>query len=517
MIRVLLVDDERLIRIAVRNITDWKALGYEIIGEASNGLEALEMAGSLQPDLIFLDINIPVIDGLEVCRSLRERSNPAKIIILTGYDTFEYARACIRLNVLDYLVKPLFKEDVEKCLLEVRSQFEEAGEGGVSPGAGAVSAGEEAGSFGERAAESAAESAPEMNIREVLDASGAPECYLAVIRQDPPVSEARSGNLPPGAGPAEMQEWCRGFAFPGERLRLVTSDSEYVYLLLSGWDLNAKFRLKELQKMLRQKSVSASICVNTDPLRAGCIAEALSGCLQELAKTFYSGPGSFFEISLKDPEPAPGRPVFDFLAFHRYLNTQPENFLTFMQQDLERVMSARPSQEQLFLYSIRIINAISDYAETSKITVSDNLRSNLESVSGLNKCHYAEQLYRYIMETCRYLLCDLDARKHKNSLIEDAVRYIDLHYADPSISLSDIAKGLFVNPSYLSRAFRREMNMTVTEYITTKRIDQAFMLIMTGKYTRVSDVARMVGYSDSLYFSKTFKKVRGVPPSKYFE
>ena len=121
------------------------------------------------------------------------------------------------------------------------------------------------------------------------------------------------------------------------------------------------------------------------------------------------------------------------------------------------------------------------------------------------------------METCRYLLCDLDARKHKNSLIEDAVRYIDLHYADPSLSLSDIAKGLFVNPSYLSRAFRREMNMTVTEYITTKRIDQAFMLIMTGKYTRVSDVARMVGYSDSLYFSKTFKKVRGVPPSKYFE
>ena len=121
MIRTLIVDDEYLIRYSIRHLVDWNALGYEIIGEAENGPDALTQIRSLHPDLVLLDINLPLMDGIEVCRQLKELHIPTEVLILTGYDDFKYIQSCLRLGVLNYVVKPLEEKELTEALLKAAS------------------------------------------------------------------------------------------------------------------------------------------------------------------------------------------------------------------------------------------------------------------------------------------------------------------------------------------------------------------------------------------------------------
>ena len=106
MLKVLVVEDEELIRRGIVLAVDWAALGCVVVGEASNGEEALEAVERLNPSLIITDLKMPRMDGIEMLRRLRERGNNAYVIILTAYDSFEYAQSALRLGAVDFLLKP---------------------------------------------------------------------------------------------------------------------------------------------------------------------------------------------------------------------------------------------------------------------------------------------------------------------------------------------------------------------------------------------------------------------------
>src|SRR3954452_24362137 len=99
MLKVLIVDDEFLLRRLINVSVDWSSLGFKVVGEAEDGEEALEKINMLHPDLMIIDINIPFINGIQVSLKVRELFPEIKIIILTGYDEFEYARGAIRAGV----------------------------------------------------------------------------------------------------------------------------------------------------------------------------------------------------------------------------------------------------------------------------------------------------------------------------------------------------------------------------------------------------------------------------------
>ncbi len=106
MIKVLVVEDEELIRRGIVLTVDWAALGCVVAGEAANGEEGLEQAALCAPDLIITDVKMPKMDGIEMLRRLRESGSTAQVMILTAYDTFQYAQSALRLGAADYLVKP---------------------------------------------------------------------------------------------------------------------------------------------------------------------------------------------------------------------------------------------------------------------------------------------------------------------------------------------------------------------------------------------------------------------------
>ncbi len=113
MTSVLIVDDEKYVRMGIKSETDWALIGCEVVGEASNGVEAMEVAEKVRPDLVISDIRMPKMDGIELAEKLIEKYPNVKVIFLTAYNEFEYARQAVRIGVSDYLLKPFQDGELE--------------------------------------------------------------------------------------------------------------------------------------------------------------------------------------------------------------------------------------------------------------------------------------------------------------------------------------------------------------------------------------------------------------------
>lgn len=129
MLKVLVVEDEEMIRKGIVLAVDWAALDCVVVGEASNGLEALEAVERLNPSLIITDLKMPQMDGIEMLRRLRERGNNAYVIILTAYDSFTNAQSALRLGAVDFLLKPFHDGDLERAVAALRRRTEPAAAG----------------------------------------------------------------------------------------------------------------------------------------------------------------------------------------------------------------------------------------------------------------------------------------------------------------------------------------------------------------------------------------------------
>ena len=122
--RVLLVDDEEDIRVGISQKMDWEGLGFSLVGEAENGQDALELAETLQPDVVLTDIKMPFMDGLELCRILTERLPASKFVVFSGFDDFEYAKQAIQMNVSEYILKPINAPELTAVLQRIHGQLD---------------------------------------------------------------------------------------------------------------------------------------------------------------------------------------------------------------------------------------------------------------------------------------------------------------------------------------------------------------------------------------------------------
>ena len=121
--KVLVVEDEELIRKGIVLAVDWAAMDCVVVGEAANGVEALEAVERLNPSLIITDLKMPRMDGIEMLRCLRDRGNHVYVIILTAYDSFTYAQSALRLGAVDFLLKPFHDGDLEQAVTALRRRM----------------------------------------------------------------------------------------------------------------------------------------------------------------------------------------------------------------------------------------------------------------------------------------------------------------------------------------------------------------------------------------------------------
>lgn len=126
MLKVLVVEDEEMIRKGIVLAVDWAALDCVVVGEAANGLEALKAVERLDPSLIITDLKMPQMDGIEMLRRLREQGNNVYVIILTAYDSFTYAQSALRLGAVDFLLKPFHDGDLEQAVTALHRRLDAA-------------------------------------------------------------------------------------------------------------------------------------------------------------------------------------------------------------------------------------------------------------------------------------------------------------------------------------------------------------------------------------------------------
>lgn len=115
----MIIDDEKSLRNLLKNAIKWGELGLEIAGEAASGIEAVNIIDEIRPDIVFVDIKMPFMDGIEFSKLAIKRYPNLKIIILTAFSDFEYARQCIGIGVCEYLLKPIVRTDIKETLLRI--------------------------------------------------------------------------------------------------------------------------------------------------------------------------------------------------------------------------------------------------------------------------------------------------------------------------------------------------------------------------------------------------------------
>lgn len=124
MYTVVVADDEEELRRAIIRRIDWESIGFRVVGEAENGVEALELVEKETPDLLLTDIKMPFISGIELARQVREIRPTTQIAFLSGFDEFKYAQQAIQYNIISYMLKPISMVDLTKELTVIREKID---------------------------------------------------------------------------------------------------------------------------------------------------------------------------------------------------------------------------------------------------------------------------------------------------------------------------------------------------------------------------------------------------------
>ncbi|MFD0714500.1 response regulator [Paenibacillus sp. GCM10027626] len=123
MIRAMVVDDEYLVRMGLRATVDWEGLGYEVVGEAANGVEALQSIEKMQPDLVVTDVRMPLMDGIELMREVRRRTGTTRFVVVSGYEDFAYAKGAVDYGASGYILKPVDNGKLEELLAKLAGEI----------------------------------------------------------------------------------------------------------------------------------------------------------------------------------------------------------------------------------------------------------------------------------------------------------------------------------------------------------------------------------------------------------
>jgi two-component system response regulator YesN len=410
--KVFLVEDEIVTREGIRDTVDWGAAGYQFCGEAPDGEIALPLIRERRPETVITDIKMPFMDGLQLCRILRETLPATKIIILSGHDEFKYAQEAIQIGVTEYLLKPIVPQDLLAALRKVARQIDEERQ---------------------TSAHLEALQAQMVDHRSMLRE----RCLLDLV-----------------AGNSSSADFI-------ERAQSLEID------LLAPW-----YQVLVIRAVPRAGAPDApiyTVCQQVDAITNEIIGDSASivSFKQGLEETI---------LILKGETP-------DALA------SRVQRLSELLQQRTayQAVIGVGQVTERLGTIAQSFVQALAQMSAAERPTPA--------GMPAQPDDHHQEQ-------------------SHSAALIAKARSYIDTSYADPDISLSQVAAQVLLSPTYFSVVFAREVGETFIEYLTNVRIRRAIELLRTTSLTS-SEIAYQVGYHNPRYFYSVFRKVVGLPPNEF--
>jgi two-component system response regulator YesN len=524
MLKLIIADDEKWVRTTIKSLIPFEKLNLTLSCEASNGIEALELCRQHKPDILLTDIKMPGLTGLELIKEALNVLPDLKIIIISGYGDFEYAKTAMKYGITDYLLKPVDEKELEQALKRIGNEIAER---------------ERLKKEKEAEAKRLKKAIPvvcESFLNQVISQNnmtsekitGELQKYninfqndifsVVAMVPDSDIKSADQGNAADYYRTVVkrlMKRYLRAVTFPLEGNKTV------LVSIINGFiDREAIARAFRLcnRLLLKRHSFSVSAGVSGTTHEACMLNKLFNQARETLEARFWRGPAT--------------------LAFHMP-GHMPDDFdLTLTEEILNKIV--------LNLKLSNINTAIS-YVEDTMRTLNRNVRPDLikeffwqfiqsviillniqvsfirheTAVTGehpyerIKGSPFLESLEENVKGLLRHIF---DFYHDKNpqingSLVEKAKKIIEGNFAG-DISLEQVARQVHLSPAYLSELFKKETGMSFIDYKTVIRIEQAKKLLMLPS-SSISEVSGKVGYSDPKYFSKLFKKITGKTINQY--
>ncbi len=535
MIRILLVEDEYYFRQALKIMLSWETLGMEICGEADNGREALEKVKTLKPDIALVDINMPVMDGLEFVQALKETDCALKIIFITGYSEFNYARQAVQLGIYDYLLKPVKRDELEKTVLNLGNIIKKEKSFKIEVDSLKKQASESLPVIRDRVLNSALQGnlPQEKELRQKkLDYLGFKpglESYQVVVMEIGPVDKT--------AWNEEDKELCRFAAsniaadILGEYYKYVTcyDNDERACIVLHFENTGevkdcdeavaACERIRDSAGKFMKVFVSIGIGNVYSDIEG--IAVSYKEALYALkSMVMHDGDRVALYSSISDSGLAGNAYSMEqrgkLLMEMRLANTIGASNL--IGQVFHKLKTLKLSADILFITCAEMISTCIEYLSEARQYENEIMEKLLGLMDEINHIKTLDEIEKRIKDLLMDAILYVGRNKSTKTarLVENVKKYIQDNFSNEDLRIEDVARHLYINYSYLCNVFKREAGMTVNDFLTEVRIQKARELIDQGN-EYIQDVAGIVGYSDANYFGKCFKKYFGVSPAIYIQ
>lgn len=516
--RVLFVDDEKDIINIIEKKINWEALNLARPAYAANGLEALEMAESLRPDIVVTDIKMPYMDGLSLAKALRNQDPSVRILFLSGFDEFEYAQAAIDLKADQYLLKPINASQLEDIFKKIVQKLDDE--------------------------------KSEVNNKAKLQAYY--EQSLPIL-QDNILASIAQTRMPHSRIEQTLQDYQLHLPGPHYVVCVIhtsknhlNKQTSYPLACLSVRQLAIEkidpiwkaqfFNLFDDLALIANLTYEQELAILTDQLDAFCrqannllsvvttcgigLAVNELSCLPTSTETALQAVnyrvlyGSNRAISITDlgqtqpvneTEPVSLRQIFSLIKLED--QDQLEKAVT----DFLATNARHQSLMEHELFLMDMMTQIVHFASGNNLAI-QSLVGDYASLQ--KKDPLAVEIWLKDLVFAMQIKLKESRRSSTQAMVDQAKEYVHANYQDPSLSLPVLCKQLGVSECYFSTIFKKETKESFVRYLTQVRIDKACALLLETN-EKAYTIARQVGFNDPNYFSYVFRRTMGQSPSKY--
>ncbi len=516
--KVIIVDDEELARKMLITGTNWSALHMEIIAEAVSGQDALSIMEEQIPDILFTDIKMPYMDGMELCNIVTKRYPHTKIVITTAFKDFDYAHQCISLGVSHFLLKPINRNDLVSTLLKLREQIEKEKQQWLEFDHLKKILEKNHSFLRERFllefCENSTRSVSTEKQISYYFPNGIP-CYIQVTLLEAHSSHA--GNLTEEEHLLQDMknlEFIKKHIEGMKNIEIFADHNHHLVLLTYSPEVQVVSLCEQLQRSIYQTSGN----------------EILFG-IGNHYDNFYKAEISWKEAleSLKFSQYMPNQPIIIYQNDIHVQNTGWTSSPAELEDIKFYVKAGLPDSVQKLLPSLYMesdggpislehARILSMTLLSSAVNVANDIGIPLDGLFSDSGSSFLQILLEPTSQDLRSqtsaflirLATEIAAYRTNKSktVLWEVLQYIQTHLTDSSLSLGSVAEIFHMNDSYLSRTFTKELGFSFSKYLNRLRMEHAITLINTTDL-KAYQIAEAVGIPDAYYFSNCFKKYTG--------
>lgn len=541
MLKIFLAEDEVIVRETIKRMIPWEELGFELVGEAADGEMALPLLIRQKPDLLITDIKMPFMDGLTLAKLAKKELPELKIVILSGYDDFNYAKQAISIGVEEYLLKPITKNALIERLSEIRSRYEheKTQKEYYEKFQREMQVYEKNSNrdFFEALVCGSMDMMEVYKKAEKLGLDIVAEAYNILIftmNSEEDFSGQKEGY---SEWEAESLEMLEDFFSDNTSAMLFRCNIFSYGVLIKGQketiNENTKSCIDEIKKILDRKEQKRQwfVAVGESVERLSQLQKSYHSASRAFSQRYLYGENILYYDEMELMEHRSGQADTNDNAYLKNVDVNALNpailqkFLSNgLQEETENFVKdyfyaiGQEPMESLVFRNYVILNvrfSVLSFLKSLGCDTEEMEPENTEEIlaeSGKNiesAITYAKKMISQAI-TIR----DQNSGNKNRSILKTAVDFIDEHYMDEDISLNTAANVANVSSNHFSALFSQNMGQTFIEYLTTLRMNKAKELLRcTGM--RSSEIAGEVGYKDAHYFSYLFKKTQGMTPSEY--